>query len=48
MKKKYPKINGKLGGFRVDQEDMPWKARLLHLIWGAETTYGGFYNPRGY
>ncbi|MCM4173429.1 beta-N-acetylhexosaminidase [Arenibacter sp. TNZ] len=39
--KKYPKLT-EVGGFRVDQEDMPWNARLTPDL-GAETTYGGFY-----
>ena len=39
--KKYPKLT-EVGGFRVDQEDMPWNARPTPDL-GTETTYGGFY-----
>ncbi|MDX1365433.1 MAG: family 20 glycosylhydrolase [Arenibacter latericius] len=39
--KKYPKLT-EVGGFRVDQEDKHWDARLTPEL-GEEATYGGFY-----
>ena len=39
--KKYPKLT-QVGGFRVDQEDKPWKARPTPEL-GTKATFGGFY-----
>ncbi len=39
--KKYPKLT-EVGGFRVDQENLPWNSRPTPEK-GQEATYGGFY-----